>query len=693
MNWRTLCVNCMQDDSGDAVCPKCGSPFDLPPKNSLQMKPRTMLHEQYLIGRALGHGGFGVTYLAWDIGLEARLAVKEYLPSGVAGRASGETKVLAYSESTQQEFEWGLDRFLEEARTLKKFSAYPNIVSVDTIFRDNGTAYLVMEFLDGWTLEEFLKRRDGKITFETALRIMLPVVDALSAIHAEGVLHRDISPDNIHLTRDGKVKLIDFGAARNALGQKSRNLSIILKEGYAPEEQYRASGIQGPWTDVYATAATIYHCVTGRLPQPALDRLAEDKVQLPSEMGIQIDPEAERAIMAALSLKASDRFQSMEDFKAVLTGSASVSAMMLAYHPGVDPAVEPGIVRPSSQRLPPPPSLVPPHTLPPPPPAIPPASSISSARSEPDRRWIVPGVLGMVALVAIVVAIAIHRPTPPGPIVPGPIINKDGPVTPGPDNPSPEKPNPDQPSPEKPGPDAPGPSPGNPTPDTPAPYKPAPGRPAPESPPSNPGNPPIPNPSQPGNPQPNPRDPGGPPANPPVNPPAGDYDSLIAQAKAAWSVRQYSQVQNLLRQAIRLDPNKPRAYSGLGELQLYIFNDLNGASQNAQAAIAHGGEAVFHVRHDHSSDTFTVQCTGKLYVSQSGVRFVPDTGSHAFEARKGDLREVKRNRGVTIGFRQKAVDLHPFHIKLANGQNYNLAPSSREADAERNLILTLVGEH
>jgi hypothetical protein len=277
----------------------------------------------------------------------------------------------------------------------------------------------------------------------------------------------------------------------------------------------------------------------------------------------------------------------------------------------------------------------------------------------------------VVALVAIVVAMLMHRPVPPDLV-----INKDVPATPGPETPNPDKPNPDKPAPD------------NPTPDKPSPDTPPPNPSLPEK-PRVPENPP---PAQPGPdaPSPNPRSgPGGPQANLP----AGDYDSLMAQAKAAWSVRQYSQVQNLFRQGIRMDPNKPRAYSGLAELQLYVLGDLNGASQNGQAAVARGGEAVFHVRHDHSSDTFTVQCTGKLYVSTNGVRFVPDTGSHAFTAKMGELREVKKNRGVTIGFRQKAVDLHPFHIKLANGQNYNLAPSSRETEAERGLILTLIGEH
>ena len=149
MNLETLCVGCMQDDSGAPVCPVCGRPFESPAQNPLQMRPRTMLHDQYLIGRALGHGGFGVTYLAWDTGLATRLAIKEYLPHGVAGRAANTTQVMAYSDSTKVEFEFGLERFLEEARTLKKFKNFPGIVSIDTVFRDNGTAYLVMEYLDG----------------------------------------------------------------------------------------------------------------------------------------------------------------------------------------------------------------------------------------------------------------------------------------------------------------------------------------------------------------------------------------------------------------------------------------------------------------------------------------------------------------------------------------------------------------
>ena len=714
MNWKTLCMNCMQNDTGDPICPACGSPFDLPPKNTLQLKPRTLLHDQYLIGRALGHGGFGVTYLAWDIGLETRLAVKEYLPHGVVGRGAGEMKVAAYSEQTQQEFEWGLERFLEEARTLKKFSHSPGIVAIDTIFRDNGTAYLVMEFLDGWTLDEFLKRRGGKITFETALRIMLPVIDALSAIHADGVLHRDISPDNIYLTRDGKVKLIDFGAARNALGQKSRNLSIILKEGYAPEEQYRASGVQGPWTDVYATAATMYHCVTGRAPQPSLDRLAEDKVQRPSEMGIDIDSAAERAIMVGMSLRPGDRFQSMEDFKAVLTGSATVTAMMRAYVPAKEAAKDPAaivaapvvvqapwlqspdeaptVAMPSARRTSPPPAVVPPSVAPspppsfspppagfapppPPPPGFSPPPSFAPApippqafpqnqaapvnQSRRNQRWLIPVAIVAVALIVVAAGVAGRRRFFPGPATPAatPATDPNPPATP-PETTSATPPATD--------PNA--------------------------APPPDPNAQPNPDPNQPdaNNPQNQPD--ATPPAPPPPAPAAvtagPDYDTVVGQALASGD---YTETQTQLLAVIKQFPKKPRAYAELGELELYSLNDLPSAAQHDQAAIARGGEAIFHIRHDHSGETFASQCTGKLYVSKSKVRFVPVSGPHGFTAKKEDIREVKKNK-MSGGFGFGRSDVRSFHVRLAT-QNYNLAGSSQSIDGERDLILASIGEH
>lgn len=666
MDPNKLCVGCMEDDSGEPVCPKCGAPFDLEPKNSLQLKPRTILREQYLIGRALGHGGFGITYLAWDIGLETKLAVKEYMPNGVAGRGSGETKVLAYSDATKQEFEWGLDRFLEEARTLKKFSKYPGIVSVDTIFRENGTAYLVMEHLDGWTFEEFLKKRGGRVSVETALRILMPVIDALAPVHAEGILHRDISPDNIYLTRSGKVKLIDFGAARNALGQKSRNLSIILKEGYAPEEQYRASGIQGPWTDVYATAATLYHSITGKIPQPALDRLAEDKLERPSALGAEIDPRVEAALLKGLAVKAADRLQSMEDLKSALGGDLHIA-------PPPPPPPRMQEVRPAP---------------PPPPPAPAPAMAPAPAVSSGVPRWMWPAGLGAAAVVAIVIAM-MNRPVPS---IPGPsgatgsnATGTTGSIATGATGTDLiERPT-----------GSTGATGSRPTGPTGSPHRNPPGPTGPtgsRSQPTGPTGSPYP-PPQPTGTIGYPSGPTGAPI-PPPGPVAGDYNSMIDQAKAAWNQRRFPQAQQILMQAIRSDPGQPRAYSGIGELQLYILGDLMGATQNYQSAFARGGDAVFHVWHDHMRETFAKHCQGFLYVSRRGVRFAPTDSSDGFTAQRSEIREARANRNFNLSFGRQnrpSIDPHAFHIRLDGGQNYNFAPTSRFTEEERNLVLNLIG--
>ncbi len=383
MNAETLCLGCMQDDSGAAVCPRCGSPSALPARNALQLPLRTVLHNLYIVGKAIGHGGFGITYLAWDTASQTRVAIKEYLPKGIAGRAPAGTLVVPY-EQTRREFQWGLNRFLDEARTLQRFRWLAGIVSVETLFSENGTAYLVMEHLDGWTFEEFLTSRGGFVPMKTAIRVMLPVMDALGAIHAEGILHRDISPDNIYLTRAAQVKLIDFGSARNALIQKSRRLSIVLKEGYAPEEQYRASGIQGPWTDVYATAATFYHAITGKIPQPALDRLVRDRLEPPGALGIHLPRPVEAALMKALAVRAADRFQSIQDFRAVLTGESDLTAPPTPAPPPAPTAARRVYV---------------------PVPAVPAPAAPAPARRA-NRRWLIPAILGLLALLALLAALS-----------------------------------------------------------------------------------------------------------------------------------------------------------------------------------------------------------------------------------------------------------------------------------------------
>jgi serine/threonine protein kinase len=250
-------------------------------ESGLYLSPGTLLHNQYQIARMLGHGGFGITYLAWDNNLETKLAIKEYMPRDFATRNSTNAEISTFAGDAKENFAYGLERFLEEARTLAKFQQHAGIVRVQNFFKANGTGYMVMEYVDGFTLKDYLTNK-GKLSWEQTLKLFMPVMDALREVHKHGILHRDISPDNIYLCRDNRIKLLDFGSARYALGGHSRSLSVVVKAGYAPEEQYRTKGKQGAWTDVYSVAASMYRCVTGVVPPDALDRLDEDELARPS---------------------------------------------------------------------------------------------------------------------------------------------------------------------------------------------------------------------------------------------------------------------------------------------------------------------------------------------------------------------------------------------------------------------------
>jgi len=313
-----LCMGCMNDRGAAAICPTCGYDETSPPSVPFQLAPRSLLNDQYLVGRALGAGGFAITYLGWDIRLARRIAIKEYMPSGMASRSGDTSEVVPHSGPSKEDFNYGLERFLDEARMVAQFEGHPGIIAVTNFFPAHGTAYLVMEYLEGTTLKDYLKDHGGRLGFNEALDLMTPVMDALREVHRVNVLHRDISPDNIYVTTAGLVKLLDFGAARQALRDRSQRLSVILKVGYAPEEQYRSTGKQGPWTDVYAVGATFYHLLTGSIPPPSIDRLAEDTIQLPSALGADIPPAAEQALMTALSVKAAQRYPTIQDFQAAI---------------------------------------------------------------------------------------------------------------------------------------------------------------------------------------------------------------------------------------------------------------------------------------------------------------------------------------------------------------------------------------
>ena len=250
MTDQILCYNCFQNRPAESgACPHCGFDPAAARHYPLALPCGSILAGQYLVGRALGQGGFGITYAARDLKAQTSVAIKEYFPEGLAVRTAGTTRVLSGGPQQEESFAYGKGKFLEEARTLARFNDHPGIVSVRSYFEENGTGYFAMERLDGVSLLQYLRDAGGSLPWEAACDLLLPVFDALDTVHAAGIIHRDISPDNIFICREGSVKLLDFGAARYVFGEKSQSLSVILKHGYAPVEQYSRRGRQGPWTD------------------------------------------------------------------------------------------------------------------------------------------------------------------------------------------------------------------------------------------------------------------------------------------------------------------------------------------------------------------------------------------------------------------------------------------------------------
>ena len=275
----------------------------------------TVLAGQYTIEKVLGQGGFGITYRAVDHKTGQRVAIKEFFPDTLSYRDN--TSVISYPGERSENFEYGREGFLQEAKTLAEFIGNENIVRIHCYFEENNTAYFVMDYIEGKSFDEYIKERGGKVTVQEAENILLPIMDALYAVHSKGIVHRDVTPDNIYITNNGVVKLLDFGAARYSLGDKSRSLDVILKHGFAPKEQYTRRGKQGPFTDVYSLAATFYFAITGKRPPDSVERLDDDDLIPPSNLGINITEYQEKAILQGLSVQPGDRFQSMADFKLV----------------------------------------------------------------------------------------------------------------------------------------------------------------------------------------------------------------------------------------------------------------------------------------------------------------------------------------------------------------------------------------
>ena len=306
-----LCYYCMRDKGDALTCPNCHETH-LPESAPHHLVPGSIVGRRYIIGRVLGEGGFGITYIGLDDILKIPVAVKEYFPHGYSHRDSATSRVIPSSSTNSTAFfQKGKDRFLVEARNMARFFREPGIVDVRDFFEENNTAYIVMEYLEGVDLRHYL-RAHGVMTPEEAVNILMPAMLSLEKIHKAGFIHRDISPDNIMYLNDGNLKLMDFGAARE-FEDENRSLSIMLKPGYAPEEQYRKKGEQGPWTDVYAICATLYRCITGKTPTEAPDRTYEDDLKKPSELGVDISPALENVLLYGLAVRKADRCPDMTE--------------------------------------------------------------------------------------------------------------------------------------------------------------------------------------------------------------------------------------------------------------------------------------------------------------------------------------------------------------------------------------------
>lgn len=315
MDDQNRCMRCMsQKDSQQETCPACGfSEKDfVPEKHHLQ--PHTILKGQYLVGCALGEGGFGITYIGWDMFLHIPVAIKEYFPSGVVIRDQGQHTVSVFAGKDEESFLQGRSSFFREAQKVAKFDNNVGVVSVKNCFLENGTAYIIMEYISGINLGAYAELHGGKLTFTETLKLLRTPILTLEELHRASTWHRDISPENLMLAKDGKVKLIDFGSAMESDREKKTRV-LMIRAGYSPVEMYSSTGEDGPYSDVYSMAATIYKLITGVTPPPATDRLDNDPLVPPSALGVKdISHAQEAALLKGMAVQVKSRYQTMEEF-------------------------------------------------------------------------------------------------------------------------------------------------------------------------------------------------------------------------------------------------------------------------------------------------------------------------------------------------------------------------------------------
>ena len=401
------CMKCMHPlAAGETVCPECGRAYGCANAETFALKPGTILEGKYLVGEMLGQGGFGITYIGFDLLLEQKVAIKEYYPmsTGMVSREGHSTVVWSSAMMGKTGTQKGFDSFLKEARKMAKLGGIPGVVGVKSVFIQNETAYIVMDFIEGETLLKKLQK-NGPMDFDSCVKLMTPIMQALAEVHEHGIIHRDISPDNIMVRPDGKLILLDLGAAKDLDIQGNdgsvQSSQMVAKHGFSPIEQYSKSGKVGPWTDIYAMAATIYYCCTGILPPPATDRTIDDTLACQPRL-----TQAQFGILAdCMRMRPQDRPQSMDTLLQMLTHPQGEAK---AEPPKVIPEVEPP--KPVETKAAPPKPMetepVVQKTQPINPeaqPTQPPRHDVKPER--PLSKWLIPGVAAVVAVIALAISI------------------------------------------------------------------------------------------------------------------------------------------------------------------------------------------------------------------------------------------------------------------------------------------------
>ena len=323
MDFSKLCINCMKErDSEDQkICPHCHYDQSRYTPDLFTLKPYEVLNGRYLVGRVLGKGGFGITYIAMDMILERVVAIKEFFVQGYMYRDNSNSTSISISTtsgaSEEEYYRINREKFEKEAKIIASLDDLPGIVKVYDFFYENETVYMVLEYLNGINFKEYTRKKGGRLPYKEVLSKTMAVMKSLQRLHENGIIHRDISPDNIMVMDTGTVKLLDFGGAKIQANTALSSM-VIAKKGYTPIEQYHTDGNQGPWTDVYAMAATIYYCICGQVPEESINRVENDNLKKPSELGIDISPEVEKVLFKALSIRSRDRYQTMAEFYTAL---------------------------------------------------------------------------------------------------------------------------------------------------------------------------------------------------------------------------------------------------------------------------------------------------------------------------------------------------------------------------------------